>query len=132
LKKTRGRFQARHVGFKFRSPLSRYGRRDCGLHILYPLGGFGTDACDDNDAPGRTAAHRLLVRAEVRGAEAGMILSLRSDFNSDLRATSACTLRTRVASILGGNHSGLNRCDLFGFSVTSNGDNDLPYCEAHT
>ena len=88
-------------------------------------------ACD-NDASGRSAARRLLVRAEARGVDAVMVSSLCSDFNSDLCVTSAYTLRTRLAAVLGGDHSGLNRCDLFGFSVTSNGDRDLPYCEAHT
>ena len=96
----------------------------CGLRRLFV-------ACD-NDAPGRSAARRLLVRAEARGVDAAMVSSLCSDFNSDLCVTSAYTLRTRVAAVLGGDPSGLNRCDLFGFSVTSNGDSNLPYCEAHT
>jgi hypothetical protein len=95
----------------------------CGLRRLF--------VASDNDAPGRTAARRLLARAEARGVEAGMVSSLCSDFNSDLRATSVCTLRTRVAAVLDGVHSGLDRGDLSGFSVTSDGDSDLPYCEAH-
>ena len=56
-------------------------------------------ACD-NDAPGRSAARRLLVRAEARGVGAVMVSSLCSDFNSDLCLTSAYTLRTRVAAVL--------------------------------
>jgi hypothetical protein len=95
----------------------------CGLRCLFV-------ACD-NDAPGRTAARRLLVRAEARGVDAGMVSSLCSDFNSDLRATSACTLRTRVAAVLDGVHSGFDRGDLSRFSVTSDGDADLPCYQAH-
>ncbi|ARN83920.1 DUF7146 domain-containing protein [Methylocystis bryophila] len=59
-------------------------------------------AASDNDAPGRGAARRLLVRAEARGVDAVMVSSLCSDFNSDLCLTSAYTLRMRVAAVLGG------------------------------
>jgi hypothetical protein len=58
-------------------------------------------ACD-NDVPGRSAGRRLLVRAEARGVDAVMVSSLCSDFNRDLCVTSAYTLRTRVAAVLGG------------------------------
>ena len=95
----------------------------CGLRRLFV-------ACD-NDAPGRTAARRLLVRAEARGVDAGMVSSLCSDFNSDLCATSAGALRTRVAAVLDGVHSGLDRGDPSRFSITSDGDGDLPYCQLH-
>ena len=95
----------------------------CGLRRLFV-------ACD-NDAPGRTAARRLLARAEARGVDAGIVSSLCSDFNSDLSATSACALRTRVAAVLDGVHSGLDRGDPSRFSVTTDGDSDLPYCQAH-
>jgi hypothetical protein len=61
-------------------------------------------ACD-NDAPGRNAARRLLIRAEARGVDAVMVSSLCSDFNSDLWVTSAYTLRTRVAAVLAGDSS---------------------------
>ncbi len=53
-------------------------------------------ACD-NDAAGRRAARRLTEHAEAAGVEAATIMSLRSDFNSDLRATSAEALRSRIA-----------------------------------
>ena len=65
-------------------------------------------ACD-NDASGRTAARRLLLRAEARGVETGMISSLRSDFNSDLCATSARTIRSRVVAFLGFDPSDLDK-----------------------
>ena len=65
-------------------------------------------ACD-NDAAGRGAAGSLVERAEARGIEVGIILSLRSDFNSDLRATSANALRSRVAAFLGCDCSDLDK-----------------------
>ena len=65
-------------------------------------------ACDNDDA-GRGAARRLLDRAEARGIKAGLISSLRSDFNSDLRATSANALRSRVAAFLGCDCSDLDK-----------------------
>ncbi len=65
-------------------------------------------ACDNDDA-GRRAAGSLVERAEARGTEAGMISSLRSDFNSDLRATSANALRSRVAAFLGCDCSDLDK-----------------------
>ncbi len=73
----------------------------CGLRRLFV-------ACD-NDVSGRSAARRLLVRAEARGVEPGMISSLRSDFNSDLRATSARAIRSRVAAFLGFDRSDLDK-----------------------
>lgn len=56
-------------------------------------------ACD-NDAAGRRAARRLTERAEAAGVEAATIMSLRSDFNSDLRSMSAEGFRRRVAELL--------------------------------
>ncbi len=57
-------------------------------------------ACD-NDVAGQQAARRLTERAETAGVTATTITSLRSDFNSDLRATSAEALRSRIAGLLG-------------------------------
>jgi hypothetical protein len=61
-------------------------------------------ACD-NDAPGRNAARRLLIRAEARGVDAVMVSSLCSDFNSELRKSSLNALRTRVEPLLGAHSS---------------------------
>jgi hypothetical protein len=59
-----------------------------------------------------------------------MVSSLRSDFNSDLRATPAYTLRTRMAAVLNGVRSRLDKDDLSGFSVASAGNRDLAYRES--
>ncbi|MBG0792501.1 toprim domain-containing protein [Methylocystis sp. H62] len=75
----------------------------------FPPGLCRLIVASDNDAAGRGAAGSLVERAEARGIEAGMISSLRSDFNSDLRATSANALRSRVAAFLGCDCSDLDK-----------------------
>ncbi|MBI1980905.1 MAG: toprim domain-containing protein [Methylocystis sp.] len=57
-------------------------------------------ACD-NDAAGWQAARRLTKRAEAAGVLTTTITSLRSDFNSDLRAMSAGAFQKQLAALLG-------------------------------
>jgi hypothetical protein len=87
-------------------------------------------ACDNDDA-GRRAAGRLVARAEAQAIEVRTILSLRSDFNSELRVTSVFALRNRVAAVLGCDHSGLDKGDPFEFASAFNGDSDASYSEVH-
>ncbi len=65
-------------------------------------------ACDNDDA-GQSAARRLRERAGAVDVDARMISSLRTDFNSDLRATSPYALRSRVAAFLGCDRSDLDK-----------------------
>ncbi len=59
-------------------------------------------ACD-NDSAGRCGGRRLTERAEAAGVTVMTITSLRSDFNSDLRAMSAGTFRRRAKALLPSN-----------------------------
>jgi Toprim domain len=54
----------------------------------------------DNDGVGRRAARRLSTRAERARIETTTIISLRSDFNSDLRRMSREAFRRRLEALL--------------------------------